>query len=108
MWYYYYLCCSKRLPSHLQELIHRFPYTTINILYKKVNCKDIEVLLSTIYKQSHERIEIIINILRKAPLSSQEILLSKEIRLLKAFIKIDMIYLQDVEENTEKYLSKLK
>lgn len=108
MWSYYYLCCPKRFPIPLQELFEQIPMNTRKIIVQRIKHNDIEMLLDTLFKQSSDRIEIIFGILSKAPLVSQEILFSKEVRLLKSFIKVDTIHLQDVLEHTEEYLSKLK
>jgi hypothetical protein len=71
-----------KLAPHVQEAVKTKPI------------KDQEQLLTTLSKQSEERVELLVNILKKQTHESMLKLFKKETRLLNALLKVETKYLE--------------
>ena len=85
----------KRVSTHYQPYLERLPLFCQKQLSKSFSIQDQELILDTLSKQSEERINLICTILDQQYDDTIIELCKKEVRLIRAFIKIDTQYLHE-------------
>ncbi len=84
-----------RVSKLYQPYLERLPLFCQEQLSKSFSIQDQELILDTLSKQSEERINLICTILEQQYNDTIIELCKKEVRLIRAFIKIDTHYLHE-------------